>query len=126
MKIWKLVAGILSMVAAVIVFKQSSLLSVLESFAGSDDGASGAGMLMAIFLLSGGIVSVAVRKAKKNGGNITLIIIFGLAALIGFVGASDFSDLSVWGSWALINAVLALIAIFVSKKKKKDEAVVEQ
>lgn len=77
-----------------------------------------AGVLVAAFMLAGGIVSIATRKSEKNGGNIALIILFGLAALIGFTNYGSFSDLAIWSGWCVINAVLAIVS-FISIKKQK-------
>lgn len=62
----------------------------------------------------GGIASVATRKSQGKGGNIALVILFGLAALVGFAGYGNYSDLVIWAFWCLINAILAMI------KNKKD------
>ncbi len=67
-------------------------------------------------MLAGGIVSVVTRKSDKKGGNIALIVLFGLAALLGFTDNGKFTDLIVWASWCLINAVIALIATIKAKK----------
>ena len=66
-------------------------------------------------MLAGGIVSIATRKAKGKGGNIALIVLFGLAALIGFGNYGNFSDLAIWSGWCLINAAVAVIAIVTGK-----------
>lgn len=75
------------------------------------------GIIVAILMLAGGIISIATRNSDRNGGNITLIIIFGIAAIIGFTGYGNFSDLAIWSGWCLINAVLALIALISGKRK---------
>lgn len=67
-------------------------------------------------MLAGGIVSIATRNAKGKGGNIALVILFGLATFFGFVMAGSYSDLKIWASWCLINAILAVVAIAKSKK----------
>lgn len=41
-------------------------------------------------MLAGGIVSIATRKSLGKGGNIALIVLFGLAAIIGFAGYGSF------------------------------------
>jgi hypothetical protein len=71
-------------------------------------------------MLAGGIVSVATRKSEKKGGNIALIILFGLAALMGFSNYGSYSDLAIWSGWCLINAVLAVVALITGKKKVAD------
>ena len=75
-----------------------------------------AGIIVAILMLAGGIVSIATRKSLGKGGNIALIVLFGLAAIIGFVGYGSFSDLAIWAGWCLINAVLAVVALVMAKK----------
>jgi Ca2+/Na+ antiporter len=89
----------------------------------SNGGSSGSvGILVAILMLSGGIVSVATRKSEGKGGNIALLTLFGLAALMGFAGHGNYSDLVIWAVWCLLNAVLALIAL-LKKKKKVEETI---
>ena len=78
-----------------------------------------AGLFVAILLLAGGIVSICVRKSVKKGGNIALVVLFGLAALLGFTGAGSYGDLYIWSFWCLINAVLAVVALVKMKKSLK-------
>ena len=76
-------------------------------------GAGGIGIIVSLLMLAGGIVSIVSRK---GGSNIALMIIFGLGALLGFVGSTGgFSDLLIWGGWCLVCAVLA----YVDKRNKK-------
>lgn len=115
MKTWKLVSGILSMVLFALVAFQSCAAGVANSLEANGETSGSAGILVAILMLAGGIVSVATRKSEKKGGNIALVILFGLAALIGFTGFGSFSDLAIWSGWCLINAVVAVIAIITNK-----------
>mgnify|MGYP004520302911 FL=1 len=115
MKTWKLVSGILSMILFVIVTFQSCAAGVSNSLEANGETSGSAGVLVAILMLAGGIVSVATRNAEKKGGNIALIILFGLAALVGFTGFGSFSDLAIWAGWCLINAILAVVAIVTKK-----------
>lgn len=118
MKVWKLVSGILSIILCVFVTFQSCAAGLSNAIEDNGEVSGTAGVLVAIFMLAGGIVSIATRNAKKNGGNIALLILFGLAALIGFANYGSFSDLAVWSAWCLINGVLAIIAMITGKKKK--------
>ena len=52
------------------------------------------------------------------GGNIALIVLFGLGALIGFTMAGSYSDLMIWAVWCLVCAVLALLSVLKGKKQK--------
>ena len=74
-------------------------------------------------MLAGGIVSIATRKSSKKGGNIALIILFGLAALIGFASHGSYGDLVIWSGWCLLNAILAVVAITTGKKKDNESDV---
>lgn len=117
MKTWKLVSGILSMVLFVVVTFQSCAAGISNALQENGEVSGTAGVLVAIFMLAGGIVSTATRKSVKNGGNIALIILFGLAALVGFANYGSYSDLAIWSGWCLINAVIAVVAIITGKKK---------
>lgn len=115
MKTWKLVAGILSIILFVVVSFQSCAAGVVNAIE-NDGGTSGTvGVMVAILMLAGGIVSIASRKSSGKGGNIALIILFGLAALFGYAGHGNYSDLVIWATWCLINAVLAIISLVKRK-----------
>lgn len=117
MKTAKLVTGILCMVFTILVLFQSCAAGIADTL-GDTGGVSGmGGFLVGLLMLSGGIVEVATRKAEKNGGAIAAVIIFGLAAVLGFATAGIFADLNIWASWCLILAVLNLLSIFLGKKK---------
>ncbi len=126
MKTWKLVSGILSIVLSIFVMFQSSAAGLLNALDGSKESSGTAGLFVAFLMIAGGIVSIAVRKKISNGGNIALIVIFGLAALIGFVSAAGkFKDLYFWASWCLLLAVLAIICIIKNRNNTSNDMVDE-
>ena len=120
MKVWKLVSGILSMILFVLVAFQSCAAGGSNALEANGEVSGSAGIIVAILMLAGGIVSVVTRKSEKKGGNIALIILFGLAALIGFTNYGSYSDLAIWSGWCLLNAILAIVAIITGKKKTKE------
>ena len=122
MKVWKLISGILSMVLFLVVAFQSCAAGVANTLAENGEVSGSAGILVAILMLAGGIVSVATRKSEKNGGNIALIVLFGLAALLGFANYGSYSDLAIWSGWCLLTAVLAVVAMLTGKKKTDIES----
>lgn len=116
MKTWKLVSGILSIVLFIVVSFQSCAAGIGNALSENGESSGSGGILVAVLMLSGGIVSVATKKSKGKGGNIALIVLFGLAALIGFGLAGSFTDLNIWAFWCLINAILAVVAMIKNKK----------
>ncbi len=117
MKTWKLVAGILSIVLFIFVMFQSCAAGMVNALEENGGSSGSVGVIVAVLMLAGGIVSIATRKSMGKGGNIALIILFGLAALIGFAGYGNYSDLVIWSCWCLINAIVAIIAIIRGNKK---------
>ena len=115
MKTWKLVSGILSIVMFVFVSFQSCAAGVSNSLEANGEVGGSAGVIVAILLLSGGIVSIVSRRGSK-GGNIALIVLFGLGALFGFTMAGSYKDLNIWAAWCLICAILAIISLVKGKK----------
>ena len=97
MKTWKLVSGILSIVLFFMVAFQSCAAGISNSLSETGEVSGSAGIIVAIMLLAGGIVSIATRKGGK-GGNIALIVLFGIAALFGYTLAGSFSDLKIWAT----------------------------
>lgn len=112
---WKLVSGILSMVLFLVVAFQSCAAGAYNALADNGESSGSGGIVVAILMLSGGIVSVATRKSEGNGGNVALIVLFGLASLVGFALAGSFTDLNVWAFWCLVNVILAIIAMVKNK-----------
>ncbi len=116
MKTWKLVAGILSIIIFCVVEFQSCAAGVVNSLEETGGTSGSVGMICGILILAGGIVSIATRKSTGKGGNIALIVLFGLAALFGFTGYGNYSDLVIWSIWAMINVVFAIISMAKNKK----------
>lgn len=121
MKTAKLVTGILCMVFTFFVLFQSCAAGIVDAVE-NEGGTSGmAGFLVALLMLSGGIVEVATRKSTKSGGSIAAMIIFFLAALLGFTNSGVYKDLNIWSAWCLILGILNLASVFLGKKKKDTE-----
>ena len=116
MKTGKLVSRILSIVFLLFQFE---LAGVTNTMSANGEAGRSAGLFVAILLLAGGIVSICVRMSVKKGGNIALVVLFGLAALFGFTGAGSYGDLYIWSFWCLINAVLTVVALVKMKKSLK-------
>ena len=121
MRIWRLVSGILSMVTFLIITFQSCAVGVVNAVEDNKDDTSGAGgILVAFGLLVAGIVATVLWKNKSKGGDIALIVIYGLTALMGFANQGTFGDLVVWSSWALICAIMAAIALVLHSRANDD------
>ena len=105
MKTWRLVSGILSIVLAAFVIFQASAVSLANTLAQNGDISGGAGMIVAFLMLAGGIVSIVLRKGS-TGGNIAILIIFGIAAWLAFAYKDTYPDLLIWGSWCVVCAFL--------------------
>lgn len=114
MAMWKLISGIISCVLFLLVSMQSCAAGLVNTIEENGEIGGSAGILVSLLLLSGGIVSICTRR--KRGGNIAIMILYGLAALIGFTGAGGYGDLYIWSSWCIICAGLALISFVNSKK----------
>lgn len=120
MKNWKLVSGILSIFMFIVVTFQSCAAGVANTLTENGESSGSAGVIVAVMMLAGGIVSIVTRKGGK-GGNIALIILFGIGAITGFALAGSFADLNIWAGWCLINAIIAVIALITQKKQSGEE-----
>lgn len=115
MTAWKLVAGIISIVLSMFVLFQSCAAGLGNAIEGNNEVGGSAGVIVAVLLLAGGIASIAVRRGSR-GGNIALVAMFTLAAVVGFVLAGSYTDLRVWAAWCLVNAMLAVISLIGSSQ----------
>lgn len=118
MKTWKLVSGILSIVLSVFVIIQSGAAGLANALEKNGEVGGSAGLIVAIALLVGGIVSIVTRNGGI-GGAVALFVIFGLAALVGFVCAGSYKDLTIWSGWCAICMVMSIISIFSKQKGSK-------
>lgn len=120
MKTWKLVSGIISIVLSLFVIFQSSIAGIYNSLSENNEVNGTAGMMVALLMIAGGIISIVVRKNGGKSGNIALIVIYLLAALIGFTNAGSYTDLNIWSGWCLICDALAIIAIITNHDSKNE------
>lgn len=122
MKTWKLVSGILSIILFVIVSLQSCAVGIGNSLSENGESSGSGGIMLSIMMLTGGIVSIATRKNEGKGGNIAVIVLFAIGAFFGFALAGSYTDLKIWSTWCLINAIFAVISLI---KKDKEENIGE-
>lgn len=116
MKTWKLVSGILSILLFAVVVFQSCAAGIVNTLSANGEVSGSAGVILAVLMLAGGIVSVATRKSYGNGGNIAIIILYSLGALTGLTMGGSFADLMIWSIWCLICAVVATIPLTEGKR----------
>jgi 4-hydroxybenzoate polyprenyltransferase len=69
-----------------------------------------AGIIVAVMLLAGGIVSIVTRGGGK-GGNIAVIVLYGIGALMGYTLAGSYADLTIWATWCLVCVILAVVSL---------------
>ena len=80
MKTWKLVSGILSIVLFIVVAFQSCAAGLANALTENGESSGSAGIIVAIVMLAGGIVSIATRKSVGKGGNIAQALLAQAAA----------------------------------------------
>lgn len=115
MKTAKLVLGILTIVLSCFVTLQSCAAGTANALSENGESSGTAGLIVSWLMLAGAIVMIATRK-KGKGGSIAGIVLFGLAALIGFPSAGSYKDLKIWAGYCVILAVINIIAVIKYKK----------
>lgn len=120
MRTWRLVSGIITMVIFAIVMLQSCAVGIINFAESNGESSGSAGLFVGFMMLAAGIVSVATRNYLGGGGCIAIIILFGLAALVGYTNNANYEDLPIWSTWCLINAIIAVVEIVKTKKENKE------
>lgn len=122
MKNWKLVTGILSIILFAVVSLQSCGVGIANVLSETGETSGTGGLMLAVFMLAGGIVSIVTRKGEK-GGNIAVAILYGVASFLGFASIGTYTDLNVWSTWCLICCVMPILFNIENKmdeeKRKK-------
>lgn len=119
MKTAKLVFGIISIALTAVIIFQSCAAGIYDVIGSTGESSGMAGVLVAILMIAGSITMLATRSQGQVGGSVACLVLFLLAALIGFTLAGSYGDLRLWAAWCLIVAALNLVSLI--KKKSKEE-----
>lgn len=115
MKNAKLITGILNIVFTLFIIFQSCAAGFVNIMENNGEVSGTAGVLVALLMLAGGIVEIATRNSNSKGSSIAVIVMFSLAALLGYSNAGSFGDLNIWASWCLAIAVMYIVFLVRSK-----------
>ena len=117
LRIWRLESGILTIVISFAVSFPAGIIIL-----------SGGDKLLFwefIFSLSAGIAATVFWKDNSKGGDISLIIQYVLAAILGIVRAYENSEIGYMTIWALLCAGVAGYSWYLNNSKVDDEEVFE-
>ena len=121
MKIWRIVSGILSIMAFFAIVLQSCAVYVSPLFDDAPADENGiAGFFVSYIILAAGIVSVSVCKSKSRGADFSLFVLFAIAALWSFGTIEDSSSLIIWAWWAAICSFVSFVTMWIPRKEKTD------
>lgn len=124
MRVARLVIGIITMIVSVVVFILGLVLGIGNSYnianGESTTGTTGGGwqIVIALFLLAGGIVMVACHKKGAVGGCIACTVIFAVALLIGII-AGEGNILSIL--YLIIVLILSIVGIPLAVRQRNKE-----
>lgn len=118
MKTWKLVSGIFTMLFSIFATFSGIVFGIDNAINKRADGGDNAVLLINMFFFMAGLVSVCVRKSKI-AGNIAIIILYGITALIGFSTGGSQGQWTIVAVWSTICAAIAAISLYKNIKKSK-------
>lgn len=108
----RLVLGIIAIILFVLIAFQSCAAGVGNALEDSDSISGSSGFILSIFMLAGGITSIATRRSTGKGGLIACAILFGIAAVMGATSwSSDYSDLKIWVVVSVIYCIFYIVCI---------------
>lgn len=115
----KKVIGVISVVLFLLVVLQSCAAGIGNALTGNDEISGTAGLMLAIFMLIAGIISIMSRENK--GMTITSAVFYVVGGLIGITNAGSYKDLNIWGGLNLLFAALLIFHLIRNKEiyKKK-------
>lgn len=114
----RLVLGIIAIILFAFIAFQSCAAGVGNALEENNSISGSSGIFLAIFMLAGGITSIATRKSTKKGGLIACTILYVISALMGATSwNSDYSDLKVWVVVSLLYALFYVVCILKTSKK---------
>ena len=116
MRTLKMVMSTITLGLSAMVLFQSCAAGASNVLSNNGESSGAAGFFVAIMMIAGGVINIATRKSETKGGSIAGLVVFVLAALIGFTMAGSFADLKIWAAWCLIMAIIDVIAILKTRK----------
>ena len=118
MKTWKLVSGIFTMLFSIFATFSGIVFGIDNAINKRADGGDSNVLVINMFFFMAGLVSICVRKSKI-AGNIAIIILYGITALIGFSTGGSQGQWTVVAAWSTICAAIAAISLYKNIKKSK-------
>ena len=104
---------VLAVITSFFLFLQSTVVGAFSASGSNEESAGAFGVLMALLMLISGAIVIPLPR-----------VAMGLLALVGVIGliggtSSAFSDLAIWGGWALL---LSAFSFFGYRGKVKQQA----
>ena len=120
MKIWKIASGISALIISVFVVYQFFFTNLLNTLADNSQTAITVGIVV-VTLVVGGVVSIATRNGSL-GGNIAMVILYGVSGVIALVLAEDqgYVALLICAIWILLCMVIAVVDIILNELSQRE------
>jgi len=112
----KFVIGIISILLFFIICFQSFVVLIDNALSPNKDVSGMVGFLVALFILTAGIVGIVNKNSKAVGGTIACISLYWLGAIVSFLGTSTFITLRIWGGISFLFGLFLLFRFINGKK----------
>ena len=76
------------------------------------------GIIIAVLLLAGSIVRIAMRDAADDSGSIISLVLFAVATALAFFISPLYTYMRGWAYMCLIMAIISVVAIMIKNMKK--------
>ena len=116
MKGLKLWAGIAGVAIAAYILVVSGFEAAWNQLTTSGHFNGLIGIVIAVLLLSGSIVRIAMRNAEDDSGSIISLVLFGIAAALAFFISPLYHYMRGWAIVCLVMAILSVIMIMLENR----------
>ncbi len=121
MKVTRLVLGVFSFILFIIISLQSCTVGARNIVMdGLHDLGGAAGLWLAVFLLTAGIVGIATKDNKAGG--ITAGVLYVVGALPGFFYHGIYGDLIIWAIVSTAFGMTCIIGTIIADNLKRIDA----
>ncbi|MEI5995150.1 hypothetical protein [Candidatus Enterococcus mansonii] len=108
MKVTKIVIGILSIILSLFILFQSCVAGISDNNQNNSEGFGSTGILLAICILTAGIIAIATRDSSDNGGFVAAGF-YVAGGIIGFLLAGINENIYVWSMLSIIFGTICAI-----------------
>ena len=82
-----------------------------------------AGVIVGILLMISGVIMIVTRNSERKVGEVSVVILEGLAMYLCKAWCAAYSDLGLWSNWLLVCVLFVIVSLVVRNQYSRLEVI---